>query len=323
MHLDRREFLRMSAIGSALAALGAAPPTVTTRNGMPYRTLGKTGEQVSLLCVGGYHMGMKSMSEAESIRLVRTAVDEGVNFLDNAWMYHDGASEERMGKALKDGYRDRVFLMTKHYDPERSAVTTRKQLEDSLRRLDVDVIDLWQVHQIETTADPGKVYANGVLEVMEQAREEGKVRYIGFTGHSRPEFHADMIDRGYGWDTVQMPLNLFDHHWTSFGKQVLPKALAKDIGVIGMKSLGGSPGQLANVAKTYTVEECLHFAMNLPVASVVSGMTSVDQLERNIAAAKSFTPLTEEELAEILARGAEPAQGGRFEPFKQKTPKPE
>jgi predicted aldo/keto reductase-like oxidoreductase len=318
MDLGRRDFLRASAIAGALAALGGAPATVEKRNGMPYRTLGKTGEKVSLLCVGGYHIGQKSVSDEDSIRMQRTALDEGVNFLDNAYIYNDGRSEELMGKALRDGYRDKAFLMTKHFTDERDAASVKQQLEASLRRLQTDVIDLWQVHQVIKADHPRGVYENGIMDVMTKAREEGKIRYIGFTGHARPEFLQEMLDRGFDWDTVQMPVNAFDHHWTSFQKAILPQALKKDMGVIGMKTLGGSPGQFVNRANLLTAEECLRYTMNLPVSTVVSGMDTMERLQANIATAKRFEPLDEEEVKAILAKCAEAAQGGKYEPYKHK-----
>ena len=319
MQIGRREFLKVSALAAALAALGPAPATVEKRNGMPYRTLGKTGERVSLLCVGGYHIGVKDLSEAESVRLQRTAIDEGVNFLDNAYIYHKGRSENLMGKAMRDGYRDKVFLMTKHYAKERDAVSAKKQLEESLTRLQTDVIDLWQVHQIHEAGHPAAVYASGMLDVMTKARDEGKVRYIGFTGHSRPEWHQEMLDGGFDWDTVQMPINAFDHHWTSFQNSILPQAIEKNMGVIAMKTLGGSPGQFVNNAKILTAAQCLRYAMNLPVSTVVSGMDTFDKLKANIATAKAFEPMANEEVADILARCHDAAQGGQYEPYKEKT----
>ncbi|MCP4640753.1 MAG: aldo/keto reductase [bacterium] len=323
MDMRRRDFLRFSAMAAGIAALGGVPPTVEKRNDMPYRTLGKTGEKVSLLCLGGFHMGVDTLTEEESIRLVRTAVDEGVNFLDNAYIYHKGRSEERMGKALRDGYRDKVFLMTKVFSIQRDVAAARKQLDESLLRLQTDHIDLWQVHQIHAARHPEAVYSTGLLDFLQEAREQGKIRYIGFTGHTRPEFNADMIDRGFAWDTTQMPLNAFDHHWVSFRHGVLPKALEKDMGVIAMKTLGGSlrrwKGELVENAKTLTAEECIRYAMNLPVSTVCSGMDSMDVLQKNLAIAKSFRPLEEAEVADILARTQQPAQGGEFEPYKGKT----
>jgi predicted aldo/keto reductase-like oxidoreductase len=309
----------MSALTAAVTSLGGAPEAVENRNGMPYRILGKTGEHVSLLCLGGAHIGRDNLTDEESIALQRTAIDEGVNFFDNAYVYNGGRSEERMGKALRDGYREKVFLMTKTYHKDRDASSAQKQLEESLRRLQTDYLDLWQVHQIIEPHEPQWVYERGILDVMTTAREEGKVRYIGFTGHARPEYHMEMIERGFEWDTVQMPINAVDHHWTSFQNSVLPEAQKHNFGIIGMKSLGGSPGQFVNKAKVLTARECLHYAMNLPVATVVSGIDTMDKLKENLAIAKSFEPLSEEEIAAILAKAAPIAEGGKFERYKRKT----
>lgn len=317
MQLDRRDFLKIAAASAAL--LGAAPAPTDVRNGIPYRALGKTGESVSLLCVGGYHMGVRQLGQEGSVRLVRTALDEGVNFLDNAWTYHDGRSEEWMGHALKDGYRDKAFLMTKHYTDARDVASMMEQLETSLRRLQVDHLDLWQVHQIHRPDHARKVYENGIPEAMLKAKEQGKVRHIGFTGHSRPEWHLEMIDGGFPWETVQMPINPLDYHWTSFQHSVLPKALEKGIGVIAMKTLGGTPGHIPNLAKALTAEECMHYAMNLPVSTVVVGMDSMERLEAGLAAARSFRPLDNEKVADLLARCKDLADGGRHEPYKDKT----
>jgi uncharacterized protein len=319
MEMGRRDFLRISAVVSAAAATGAAPLSVERRNGMPYRVLGKTGEKVSLLGVGGAHIGQSSLSDDEAVRLIRTAIDAGVNFMDNAYIYSHGNSETRMGKALRDGYREKVFLMTKQYSDERDPESARRQLEESLQRLQTDVIDLWQIHQIHRAHHAKAVYESGILDVFTKAREEGKIRYIGFTGHTRPEYHLEMIERGFGWDTVQMPTNAFDHHWVSFTVEVLPKALEKGLGIIGMKSLGGSPGQIPNQSKALTAEDAIRYAMNLPIATLVSGMDSMDVLEKNLAIARNFRPLGEEEVADLLARSRTAAQGGRFEPYKNKT----
>ncbi|MCA9445886.1 MAG: aldo/keto reductase [Candidatus Omnitrophica bacterium] len=314
MGIDRRAFLKTSAAAAAIIPFVTGKGYAEKRNGMPYRRLGKTEEMVSLLCVGGYHIGREELTEQESIAIMRTAVDEGVNFFDNAWKYHNGRSEERMGKALKDGYRDKVFLMTKVAG--RDAKSAQQQLEDSLRRLDVDVIDLWQCHEVVTESEPYKIYNEGVIEVLLKAKEEGKVRYLGFTGHRFPDIHNEMIERGFDWQTVQMPLNILDHHFRSFEQEILPKALKKDIGVIAMKTLGGTPGQIPAKAHLATVPECLRYAMSLPVSTVVSGMDSMDYLKQNIETAKNFTPMTEAERAELLGRTQKIALNGEFEPYK-------
>ncbi len=315
MRLDRRDFLKATASTAAALSFVTGKGYAEKRNGMPYRRLGKTEEMVSLLCLGGFHIGREQQPEKESIAIMRTAVDEGVNFFDNAWKYNDGLSEERMGKALKDGYRDKVYLMTKATAP-RDAESTRKQLEDSLRRLDVDMIDLWQVHEVVGQTEPYAIYNEGVIEVMLKAREEGKVRHIGFTGHRFPDIHNEMIDRGFDWQTVQMPLNVMDHHFRSFEREILPKAIEKDIGVIAMKSLGGTPGQFTAKANLATPAECLRYAMSLPVSTVVSGMDTMEYLKQNLETAKNFSPMSDEERSELLARTKKIAMNGEFEPYK-------
>jgi len=309
MKFTRRTFLQAAAAGAVAWPALAAP----ARNGMPYRKLGKTGEEVSLLCLGGYHIGVRHRTEQEAIAIMRHAVDEGVNFFDNAWAYHGGVSEERMGKALKDGYRDKVYVMTKHKGLD--AATAQEQLETSLRRLDIDVIDLWQFHEIVHPDQPEKIYENGAIEYAVKARDEGKIRHIGFTGHHINTPHIEMIERGFDWDTVQMPLNLFDYHFRSFQKNVLPKALEKNMGIIAMKTLGGASANLLQPG-VVTAEECLRYAMNLPVSTVCSGMDSMDVLKKNLATAKAFEPLADEEREDLVARAQPDGSVGNFEVYK-------
>ncbi len=316
MSIDRRTFLRTTASAAAAAACISAMPrpvTAKTVNGMPYRRLGKTGEMVSLLCLGGSHIGMPSVTDQESIRMMRTAVDEGVNFFDNAYQYHAGRSEELMGKALKDGYRDKVFLMTKVLSRTREGA--KHQLEESFRRLDVDVIDLVQMHSIKYEDDPRAVMEDGPLEVVLEAKQEGRVRYIGFTGHYVTSAHKDMLAQDFDWQTIQMPLSCFDYHFESFTREILPIATERGIGVIAMKTLGGSPGSVPRTGLV-TVKEALHYSMNLPVATVCCGMTSMDELRQNLSIAKNFTPMEEDEVAGLLARVEPEAKDGRHEPHK-------
>jgi len=305
-------------MASAAAVAGAALPwplaAAEERNGMPYRPLGSTGEKVSLLGLGGSHIGQGNVTEAGAIRIMRTAIDEGVNFFDNAWAYFDGKSEERMGKALNDGYRDKVFLMTKHKGRDRA--TAQEQLETSLKRLGVDHIDLWQFHEVVHPDFPRMIYENGALDVAVKARKQGKIRYIGFTGHHYPKYLNEMLDRGFAFDTLQMPLNVFDHHFRSFEHDTLPKALDKKMGVIAMKTLGGNPGTIPNASKAATAEECLRYAMSLPVSTVCSGMDSMDRLKSNLAIAKAFTPFEPDELTALLKRTAPDAADGNYEPYK-------
>jgi predicted aldo/keto reductase-like oxidoreductase len=286
---------------------------------MPYRTLGKTGLEVSLLTVGGHSIGIREqLREKESIRLMRTAVDEGINFFDNAWDYHDGRSERWMGKALQDGYRQKVILMTKHHgrEPKRA----QKHLEDSLKRLKTDVIDVWQFHEIDEPQEVESIYSSGTLEFAVKAREEGKIRFIGFTGHYRPALHLDMINRGFDWDTVQMPINVLDHHFMSFSQQVLPVALEKNVGVIAMKSLAGGAIPENDLVPA---EDCLRFAMTLPISTLCSGMDSMEVLRKNITTARNFVPMTEDEMAALLDRTLPLARDGQYEEYKTYEPDPE
>lgn len=308
--MGRRDFMRVTAIGAMAAGLPAA---AETRNGMPYRPLGRTGESVSLLCLGGSHVGGNDLSDAEAVRIMRHAVDEGVNFFDNAWHYHSGRSEERMGLAMKDGYRDKVFLMTKHHGRDRKVA--EEHLHESLRRLQTDVIDLWQFHEVIQPDEPARIYAEGAIEFAQEAQKAGKIRYIGFTGHHYPSIHREMIERGFAWDTVQMPLNVFDHHFRSFEAEVLPLAVERNMGVIAMKTQGGSPGNIPRTGAA-TPEECLRYAMSLPVAAVCSGMDSMAVLEANLATAKAFAPIAEAERAALLERTRTAAADGAHEPYK-------
>jgi predicted aldo/keto reductase-like oxidoreductase len=320
MGMTRREFIKMSAAAAATLSLSGSCAKVYEKNGIPYRVLGKTGEKVSLLCVGGYNIGFADkLSDQESITLMRTAVDEGINFFDNAWEYHDGVSEERMGRALQDGYRQRVFLMTKHHGREPG--TARKHLEDSLRRLKTDVIDLWQFHEIDEDGEIDSIYSSGALDVAVKAQEEGKIRYIGFTGHYRPRMHLEMINRGFAWDTVQMPVNVLDYHFRSFTNEVLPVAVEKNMGVIAMKSLAGTPGNIVTngIARA---DECLRFVMTMPVSTVCSGMDSLEVLHKNIATARNFEPMTETEIAALLEKTSEYAAGAKYERYKTFVKKP-
>jgi uncharacterized protein len=283
---------------------------------IPRRPLGKTGEQVSLLCVGGAHIGLALVPEEEGIRIIHQAIDAGANFLDNAWEYNGGESERRMGKALaQDGYRQRAFLMTKDCAHDRRADHSMRKLEESLRRLQTDYLDLWQIHEVVWTDDPDRIFApGGSAEAMLKAKEQGKVRFVGFTGHKHPEIHRRMLSQGFPWDTVQMPLNVLDAHYASFEREILPIAQEQGVGVLGMKSFAA--GSLFEAGTGITPQEALRYAMSLPVATVVSGMNSIEVLEQNLAIARTFTPLTEEERTAILARSAQAAALGRFERFK-------
>ena len=283
---------------------------------MIYRALGTTGETVSAIGVGGFHLGMPEVDEALAIRIVREAIDHGVTFMDNCWDYNDGLSEVRMGKALRDGYRDRVFLMTKI--DGRSRAEAAKQLDESLRRLRVDHIDLVQHHEVIRFEDPHRIFRQGgANQALVEAREAGKLRFIGFTGHKDPRVHLDTLEvaaeNGFTLDAVQMPLNLLDAHYRSFGRQVLPYLVDHGIGVLGMKSM--AEGYLLKTG-TVTPTECLHYALDLPTSTVITGIDSLAILDQALAAVRTFRPLTAEQRAALLAKTAQVAAGGRFEPFK-------
>jgi aryl-alcohol dehydrogenase-like predicted oxidoreductase len=288
---------------------------MSARGSMPYRTLGRTGEQVSLVGLGGFHIG-SIPDEQEAIRMIRMALDNGVNFLDNSWDYLDGASEIRTGKALKDGYRDQAFVMTKVDGRTRAAAT--RQLDESLRRLQLDTIDLLQIHEVIHPDDPDRVFASGgAIEALRDAQRAGKIRYIGFTGHKSPDIHLKMLGaalaHGFIFDTVQMPLNVMDAHYESFEKKVLPLLLQHNIGVLGMKPMGDFV-----ILRSHAVTpiECLHYAMNLPTSVVITGCDSELILQQAIEAALTFQPFSDHEVSALLARTAKFADQGRFELYK-------
>ena len=315
--LSRREFVKLAV--TAGVTVSAAPLWAgEMKNDMLYRPLGRTGEKISALGLGGYHIGLQS-DEAESLRLIRTALDCGINFLDNCWDYNDGASELRMGRALRDGYRARAFLMSKIDGQTRAAAA--RQIDESLNRLQTDHVDLMQFHEVIRPDDPDKIFApGGSLEAMLAARQAGKVRYIGFTGHKDPAIHLKMLKvaaaHDFHFDAVQMPLNVMDAHFRSFEHQVLPELVQAGIGVLGMKSLGF--GAILN-SQTVTAIECLHYALNLPTSTVITGMDSLKILEQGLEAVRTFQPLTPEAVAALLAKTAPAAATGEFERFKTST----
>ncbi len=280
---------------------------------IPLRPLGRTGVEVTAICLGGYHLGLME-DDSEAIRLAHEAIDAGITFFDNAWEYHNGRSEELMGRSVHDR-RDRVFLMTKVCTHGRDRHVAMRQLEDSLRRLRTDYLDLWQVHEVVYDNEPEMHFAaGGVIEALDQARREGKVRFVGFTGHKNPELHLKMLSYDYPFDACQMPLNCFDATFRSFEQRVLPELERRGIAAIGMKSLGGE----ANMVKSgaVTAEEALRYAMSLPVASVVSGMESLDVLRQNLGVARGFTPMSDDEMQRLRDRCAALAADGRFEHYK-------
>ena len=280
---------------------------------IPRRALGRTGEYVSALGLGGFHLGLIG-TEREATRVVHEAIDAGITFMDNAWEYHDGKSEERMGKALA-GRRDRVFLMTKVCTHGRDAKVAMRQLEQSLRRLKTDYLDLWQVHEVAYANDPERHFASGgVIEALGKARDNGKVRFLGFTGHKDPAIHLRMLAFDYPFDSCQLPLNCFDATFRSFEQQVLPELERRGIAAIGMKSLGGEAAMVKK--KAVTPQDALRYAMSLGVATTVSGIDSTRVLRQNLAVARGFTPMSATELQALRTRCATLAADGRFELYK-------
>jgi uncharacterized protein len=322
--MKRPEFLTvMAAASTAPLAAAATPadssklemPKETIRGDMRYRPLGRTGEQVSVIGLGGHHIG-RQKEEAESIKIIRAAIYHGINFMDNSWDYHDGGSEIRMGKALRDGYREHAFLMTKI--DGRTTKAAAEQIDQSLKRLQTDVIDLLQHHEIIRLEDPDRIFREGgAHEAVLEAKQAGKVRFIGFTGHKDPLVHLRMLEvaakHDFRFDTVQMPINVMDAHFRSFEKLVLPVLIKEGIGVLGMKSMGDS---LILNSKTVTPVECLHYAMSLPTSTVITGIDSMEILKQDLDAVKKFRPLSKQQVADLLARTARAASDGRFEGFK-------
>ena len=281
-----------------------------------YRLLGNTGERVSAIGLGGWHLGLPNVDEQLSLRIVRRAVDSGITFMDNSWDYNDGASEIRMGKALRDGYRDQVFLMTKI--DGRSKREATRQLDESLRRLQTDRIDLVQHHEVIRFEDPHRIFdAEGANAALVEARTAGKVRYIGFTGHKDPHIHLHTLEvareNGFVFDAVQMPLNVMDAHYRSFEKLVLPELVRQNIGVLGMKSMANG---IILKSDTVTAVECLHYALNLPTSVVITGCESMEVLEQALAALRTFRPLSAVHVQGLLAKTRAAASRGQFEPFK-------
>src|ERR1700758_3938181 len=312
--MDRRDFLKKAAAATIVSSM-AKNVSHAADSSIPRRTLGQTREKVSMIGLGGYHIGMQS-DEQESIRIIRTALDSGINFLDNCWDYNGGQSEIRMGKALRDGYRPRAFLMTKIDGRTKKAAS--QQIEESIRRLQTDHIDLLQFHEVIRDTDPGRIFgAGGGMEAALDAKMVGKIRYIGFTGHKSPEIHLKMLktafDHQFTFDSVQMPLNLMDAHFDSFEKKVLPVLLEHKIGVLGMRPMGD---KLILKSKTVTPVECLHYAMNLPTSVVITGCDSMEILNQALNVAKSFRPMKQEEVARLVAKTSAAATKGEFEQYK-------
>lgn len=317
-YVTRREFVKATVAAVAMGA-GARSWAAETKSGeMIYRTLGRTGQRVSAIGLGGYHIGIPK-DEQEGIRIIRTAIDRGITFLDNCWDYHDGGSEIRMGKALRDGYRDKVFLMTKIDGRTRQAAA--KQIDESLKRLQTDRVDLMQHHEVIRIEDPDRIFAEGgANEAMLEAQKAGKIRYLGFTGHKDPFVHLRTLElareRGFRFDAVQMPLNVMDVHFRSFEKKVLPELVKEGIGVLGMKPLAsGAIVQSRNASAI----ECLHYALNLPTSVVITGMDKMEYLDQALEAVRTFKPMDQAQVAALLARTKEAAMTGKHELFKTGT----
>ena len=336
--MERRKFLAgvaASGIGCSIASRGWADdqknqsgvddadklPRVSspgTRKGdMLYRELGKTGVQVSAIGMGGFHIGAPKLQEADAIKLIQSAIDRGITFMDNSWDYNEGHSEIRMGKALsQSGYRQKVVLMTKI--DGRTKEEAMRQLETSLQRLQTDHIDVVQHHEVIRFDDPDRIFAEGgANEALVEAKKTGKIRFIGFTGHKDPHIHLYMLEvaqkMGFHFDTVQMPLNVMDAHFRSFGRLVVPKAVNQGIGVLGMKSMGDGVILKSN---TVSAIECLHYALNLPTSVVITGIDKPEILDQAIEAAKTFKPMSEREVAAILTKTKDVGIAGRYELFK-------
>lgn len=298
-----------------LSTILAAKPDETRSGDMIYRTLGRTKEKVSIVGVGGHHIG-RQKDEQESINIIRSAIDHGITFMDNSWDYHNGGSEIRMGKALKDGYRQKVFLMTKI--DGRTKESAAQQINESLQRLQTDHVDLMQFHEVIRLDDPDRIFAQGgALEAMLEAQKAGKVRYIGFTGHKDPLVHLRMLEvaaaNNFHFDTAQMPLNVMDAHFRSFTHTVVPKLVKNNIGVLGMKSMGD---QIILKSNTVTPIECLHYAMNLPTSTVITGIDSMQILNQALEAVRTFKPMSKEQVTALLNRTASVAAKGQYERFK-------
>ncbi len=290
--------------------------SANTQSQMLYRELGSTGEKVSAIGLGGWHIGLPNVDEQLGIRIIRTAIDRGITFMDNSWDYNDGVSDKRMGKALRDGYRDKVFLMTKI--DGRSKKAAAKQIDESLQRFGEDCIDLVQHHEILRYEDPHRVFdEQGANAALIEAKEAGKLRYIGFTGHKDPQIHLHMLEvaaeNGFKFDTVQMPLNVMDAHYRSFAKLVVPELVKQNIGILGMKSMANGILLRSN---TVTPIECLHYALNLPTSVVITGIDSMEILDQAMTAVGSFEPMDDIQVQSLLDKTAQAGAKGEFEPFK-------
>jgi len=321
--MDRRDFLKTASVAASLATTGQlitpmmhAADSTPNADGMIYRTLGRTGERVSAIGLGGYHLGQPVLEEAEAIRIVHQSIERGINFLDNCWDYNGGVSEQRMGKALADGHRAKVFLMTKI--DGRTKAEAARQIDESLSHLQTDHVDLMQFHEVIRLEDPDRIFAEGgAMEAMLEAKKAGKLRYIGFTGHKDPLVHLRMLDiardHQFHFDAVQMPLNVMDAHFRSFEKNVLPVLNQEGIAPLGMKAFGDH-----DILDSKIVEpiECLHYCLNLPVAVQITGIDSQAVFDQAFEAVRTFKPMSATQVASLLERTRAAALTGKYEPFK-------
>jgi aryl-alcohol dehydrogenase-like predicted oxidoreductase len=315
--VSRRRFLEIAASITAMCSMRAELWAAEERGGIPYKAFGSTGEKVSAIGLGGYHIGRPSAEE--STRIIRTAIDGGINFMDNCWDYNDGASEVKMGKALRDGYRQKVFLMSKI--DGRDKKTAAAQIDESLKRLQTDHIDLMQMHEVIRMDDPERVFApGGGMEALAEAKKAGKIRYIGFTGHKGPDIHLHMLQvadqHKFQLDAVLMPVNVMDAHFESFVGKVMPVLVQKKIGIQTMKPMGGG---IILQSKTVTAPECLRFAMSQPTDVVITGCDSLEIVQQALNTVRNFKPMNKEEIASLLARTSSAASEGKFELYKTST----
>ena len=314
---SRRRFLEIAASIAAMCATRADLWAAEERGGIPYKAFGSTGEKVSAIGLGGYHIGRPA--DEESIRIIRAAIDGGINFMDNCWDYNDGASELKMGKALRDGYRQKVFLMSKI--DGRDKKTAAAQIDESLKRLQTDHIDLMQMHEVIRMNDPERVFApGGGMEALTEAKKAGKIRFIGFTGHKNPDIHLHMLkvadEHKFKLDAVLMPVNVMDAHFESFVGKVMPVLVQKKIGIQTMKPMGGG---IILQSKTVSAPECLRFAMSQPTDVVITGCDSMEIVQQALNTARNFKPMAKEEMASLLERTASAASQGQFELYKTST----
>jgi len=319
VHLTRREFLAGAAAGVAgltLEPAAFAEGLVTpARGAVPLRALGKTGVKVSAVGLGGFHLGLDSLTDQDAVRLVRTAVDEGITFVENAREYIGGRCEERLGKALRDGYRDKVFLTAKNCGHMRTKADCMTSLEESLRALQTDRVDLMLFHEVIYDNDPDWIFERGGLAAAVEARKQGKVRFIGFSGHKHPDIHLDMLRRDFEWDAVMMPLGVMDARFRSFAQQVLPALSKRQIGSITIKNSGGFMSPMLWENKL-TAAECLRYTLSLPISTIALGIESLKQLADNLAVARNFVPMSATEHKALFDRIAAVAADGRYEIYK-------